>query len=104
MCIRDRITRLLKNKLYLSAYLLLLFIFTKSNQSFSHECILKDTTPKEITIYNSCLSQKNSQYNLDAKKFEEMEQKIIKLENENLLLKNKLLVFKKKIFDFLNNI
>ena len=97
------ITRLLKNKLYLSAYLLL-FFFAKSNQSFSHECILKDTTPKEITIYNSCLSQKNSQYNLDAKKFEEMEQKIIKLENENLLLKNKLLVFKKKIFDFLNNI
>ena len=97
------ITRLLKNKLYLSVYFLL-FIFTKSNQSFSHECILKDTTPKEITIYNSCLSQKNSQYNLDAKKFEEMEQKIIKLENENLLLKNKLLVFKKKIYDFLNNI
>ena len=97
------ITRLIKNKLYLSAYLFL-FIFTKSNQSFSHECILKDTTPKEITIYNSCLSQKNSQYNLDAKKFEEMEQKIIKLENENLLLKNKLLFFKKKIFEFLNNI
>ena len=97
------ITRLLKNKLYLSVYFLL-FIFTKSNQSFSHECILKDTTPKEITIYNSCLSQKNSEYNLVAKKFEEMEQKIIKLENENLLLKNKLLVFKKKIYDFLNNI
>ena len=97
------ITRLIKNKLYLSVYFLL-FIFTKSNQSFSHECILKDTTPKEITIYNSCLSQKNSQYNLDAKKFEEMEQKIIKLENENLLLKNKLLVFKKKIYNFLNNI
>ena len=97
------ITRLLKNKLYLSVYLLL-FIFTKINQSFSHECILKDTTPKEITIYNSCLSQKNSQYNLDAKKFEEMEQKIIKLENENLLLKNKLLVFKRKIYDFLNSI
>ena len=94
---------MLKNKLYLSVYFLL-FIFTKSNQSFSHECILKDTTPKEITIYNSCLSQKNSQYNLDAKKFEEMEQKIIKLENENLLLKNKLLVFKKKIYEFFNNI
>ena len=61
-------------------------------------------TSKEITIYNSCLSQKNSQYNLDAKKFEEMEQKIIKLENENLLLKNKLLVFKKKIYNFLNDI
>ena len=94
---------MLKNKLYLSVYFLL-FIFTKSNHSFSHECILKDTTPKEITIYNSCLSQKNSQYNLDAKKFEEMEQKIIKLENENLLLKNKLLLFKKKIYEFLNNI
>ena len=81
------ITRLIKNKLYLSAYLFL-FIFTKSNQSFSHECILKDTTPKEITIYNSCLSQKNSQYNLNAKKFQEMELKIKNLENENLILKN----------------
>ena len=97
------ITRLLNNKLYLSAYLLL-FISIESNQSFSHECILKDTTPKEITIYNSCLSQKNSQYNLDTKKFEEMEQKIIKLENENLSLKNKLLFLKKKIYNFLNNI
>ena len=97
------IIRMLKNKLYLSVYFLL-FIFTKSNQSFSHECILKDTTPKEITIYNSCLSQKNSNYNLDAKKFQELEQKIIKLENENLLLKNKLLIFKKKIYDFLNKI
>ena len=96
-------TRLFKNKLYLSVYLLL-FIFIKSNQSFSHECILKDTTPKEITIYNSCLSQKNSQYNLNAKKFQEMELKIKNLENENLLLKNKLLFFKKKIYDFLNNI
>ena len=76
----------------------------KSNPTFSHECILKDTTPKEITIYNSCLSQKNSKYNLDAKKLQQMEQKIIKLENENLLLKNKLLVFKKKIYNFLNNI
>ena len=94
---------MLKNKLYLSVYFLLL-IFSKSNQSFSHECILKDTTPKEITIYNSCLSQKNSKYNLDAKKVQEMEQKIIKLENDNLLLKNKLLFFKKKIYDFLNNI
>ena len=96
-------TRLLENKIYLCIFSIL-FIILKSNPTFSHECILKDTTPKEITIYNSCLSQKNSHYNLDAKKFKEMEQKIIKLENENLLLKNKLLVFKKKIYDFLNDI
>ena len=96
-------TRLLENKIYLCIFSFL-FIILKINSTISHECILKDTTPKEITIYNSCLSQKNSQYNLDAKKFEEMEQKIIKLENENLLLKNKLLVLKKKIYDFLNNI
>lgn len=96
-------TRLLENKIYLCIFSLL-FIILKSNSTFSHECVLKDTTPKEITIYNSCLSQKNSKYNLDAKKFREMEQKIIKLENENLLLKNKLLVFKKKIYDFLNSI
>ena len=96
-------TRPLKNKIYFYIFSFL-FILIKSNSTFSHECILKDTTPKEITIYNSCLSQKNSKYNLDAEKFEEMKEKIIKLENENLLLKNKLLVFKKKIYDFLNNI
>ena len=96
-------TSLLKNKLYVCIFCFLI-ILLKSNVSFSHECILKDTTPKEITIYNSCLSQKNSKNNLDAKKFQEMEQKIIKLENENLLLKNKLLIFKKKIYDFFNSI
>ena len=79
-------------------------MLVKSNVSLSHECILKDTTPKEITIYNSCLSQKNSKYNLDAKKVQEMELKIKNLENENLILKNKLFIFKKKIYDFLNNI
>ena len=96
-------TRPFENKIniYICSFLLMLI---KSNSTFSHECILKDTTPKEITIYNSCLSQKNSKYNLDAKKVQEMKQKIIKLENENLLLKNKLLVFKKKIYDFLNSI
>ena len=96
-------TRVIKNKIYLCIFSLV-FIILKSNSTFSHECVLKDTTPKEITIYNSCLSQKNSNYNVDAKKFQEMEQKIINLENENLLLKNKLLVFKRKIYDFLNSI
>ena len=78
--------RLLENKIYLCIFSLL-FIILKSNSTFSHECVLKDTTPKEITIYNSCLSQKNSNFNVDAKKLQEMEQKIINLENENLLLK-----------------
>ena len=96
-------TRLLENKIYLCIFFFL-FIILKINSTFSHECILKDTTPKEITIYNSCLSQKNSQYNLNAKKFQEMELKIKNLENENLILKNKLFLFKKKIYDFLNNI
>ncbi len=96
-------TRLLENKISLCIFFIL-FIILKSKTTFSHECILKDTSPKEITLYNSCLAQKNSKYNLDSKKLQEMQQKIIKLENENLLLKNKLLVFKKKIYDFLNNI
>ena len=96
-------TSLSENKICVCIFCFLI-ILLKSNVSFSHECILKDTTPKEITIYNSCLSQKKSKYNLNSKKFKEMKQKIIKLENENLLLKNKLLVFKKKIYDFLNSI
>ena len=96
-------TSMSENKIYVWIFCFVI-ILLKSNVSFSHECILKDTTPKEITIYNSCLSQKNSKYNLDAKKLREMEQKIIKLENENLLLKDKLFLFKKKIYDFLNSI
>ena len=73
-------TSLLENKIYVCIFCFLIIIL-KSDVSLSHECILKDTTPKEITIYNSCLSQKNSKYNLYAKKVQEMEQKIIKLEN-----------------------
>ena len=84
--------------------ILILLVYIGTKKSFSHECILKDTTPKEITIYNSCLSQKNSKYNLVAKKSKELEKKIIMLENENLLLKNKLLDFKNKIFNFLNGL
>ena len=96
-------TSLSENKICVCIFCFLI-ILLKSNVSFSHECILQGTTPKEITIYNSCLSQKNSKYNLEVKKFQEMEQKIILLENENLLLKNKLLIFKKKIYNLLNNI
>ena len=92
-------TSLLDNKIYVFIFCFLI-ILLKSNMSFSHECILKDTTPKEITIYNSCLSQKNSKYNLDAKKVQEMEQKIKKLENENLLLKISCWFLRKKFITF----
>ena len=68
-------TRLLENKIYLYIFSFL-FIILKINATFSHECVLKDTTPKEITIYNSCLSQKNSNYNIDTKEFQEMEKPI----------------------------
>ena len=68
-------TRLLENKIFLCIFSFL-FIILKINSTFSHECVLKDTTPKEITIYNSCLSQKNSNYNIDAKKLKKWKKKL----------------------------
>ena len=84
-------------------YIFIICILFVSHPSFAHECLLKDTTPKEITIYNTCLSQQDSKVNLLKKKYYEMERTISKLENENIILKNKLLIIKKKIYDFLNN-
>ena len=74
----------------------LIFIFYYSF-SYSHDCILKDTTPKEITIYNSCLSKlKNNRSTSELNK-SLMNEKIIKLKNENLFLKNKLLDLQNKL-------
>ena len=77
-------------------------IIIVSHSSFAHECRLKDTTPKEITIYNSCLSQKDTKANSFEKKNYEMERTILKLQNENIILRNKLLNLKKMIYDLLN--
>ena len=84
-------------------YIFTICILIISQPSFAHECLLKDTTPKEITIYNTCLSQQDSKVNSLKKKYYEMERTISKLENDNIILRNKLLNFKKKIYDLLNN-
>ena len=39
-------------------YIFTICILIISLPSFAHECRLKDTTPKEITIYNTCLSHR----------------------------------------------
>lgn len=79
--------------------LLVLIIIFHYSKSFSHECVLKDTTSKEITIYNSCLSQQqknSSSINLNKSL---LKQRILELKNENLRLENKLLNLKKKLHD-----
>ena len=75
-------------------FLFLIFYFSSS---FSHECKLRDTTPKEITIYNSCLSQQKS--NNSSSKLNEslFKQKIKELKNKNQLLKDKLLNLQNKL-------
>ena len=93
------ITRYNKYTIYFFMFLVILF---KIKNSFSHECKLKDTTPKEITIYNTCLSQKNSKIHLTQKEIEELKLKNFKLEKENLLLKDKLLNLKKGIYNLFN--
>lgn len=74
----------------------LIFVFYISI-SHSHECILKDTTPKEIFIYNSCLSKLSTNSSSSELNKSLMNQKILKLENENLFLKNKLLDLQHKL-------
>lgn len=74
----------------------LIFIFYYSF-SYSHECILKDTTPKEITIYNACLSKFKTNRSTSELNKSLMSEKILKLKNENLFLKNKLLDLQNKL-------
>ena len=75
---------------------LLIFMFYYSI-SYSHECILKDTTPKEITIYNTCLSKLKTNRSTSELNKSLMNEKILKLKNENLFLKNKLLDLQNKL-------
>lgn len=68
-----------------------------SFSAFSHKCILKDTTSKEITIYNSCLSQqKNNDTSINLNK-SLIKKRILEFKNENLRLKNKLIDLQNKL-------
>ena len=60
----------------------------------AHECVLSGTSAKEITIYNTCLSQNKKKETKTSITESMMKVKIKKLQKENLSLKNKLLDLK----------
>ena len=82
----------------------LLFILV-SNASMSHECVLKGTSAKEITIYNSCKADKsnNKSSNKDLNNML-LKNKIKTLKKENNNLKNQLLDLKIRLGNILNRI
>ena len=77
------------------------FLIFFSNNVKAHECVLSGTSAKEITIYNTCLTQQNKNNNLVT--ISMLKVKIDKLEKENLLLKEKLLEIKTR-FDNISSI
>ncbi len=86
------------NYIYLTTFLILFTVNVKA-----HECILSGTTAKEITIYNTCLSQDKKKENKISLTESMMKVKINKLKKENLFLKNKMLDLKIR-FNKLNSI
>tara|TARA_B100000965_G_C19495922_1_gene715221 strand:+ start:833 stop:1123 length:291 start_codon:yes stop_codon:yes gene_type:complete len=86
------------NYIYLTTFLILFTVNVKA-----HECVLSGTTAKEITIYNTCLSQDKKKENKISLTESMMKVKINKLKKENLFLKNKMLDLKIR-FNKLNSI
>ena len=82
-----------------------LFFILVSNASMSHECVLKGTSAKEITIYNSCKADKsnNKSSNKDLNNML-LKNKIKTLKKENNNLKNQLLDLKIRLGNILNRI
>jgi len=73
-------------------FLFFIFIFS---QSFAHECVLKGTSAKDITIYNTCKADaKNKKPINNDLNNTLLKAKIKKLKNENNNLKNQLLDIK----------
>ena len=70
------------------------FLILFSSNVKAHECVLSGTSAKEITIYNTCLSQNKKKETKTSITKSMMKVKIKKLQKENLSLKNKLLDLK----------
>ena len=82
----------------------LFFIFI-SYQSLAHECVLKGTSAKDITIYNTCKAdaRQNKPKNEDLNN-SLLKVKIKKLKEENKNLKNQLLDFKIRLNSLLKRV
>ena len=69
----------------------------------AHECVLSGTSAKEITIYNTCLTQSKKKETKTSLTESMLKVKIKKLKKENLSIKKKLLDLKIR-FNKLNSI
>jgi len=80
-----------------------LFFFLISSTGFAHECILKGTSAKEITIYNACKADlRLNPKSIDNSNSNDLNKslfkvKIQKLKDENKKLKNQLLDLKLRL-------
>ncbi len=83
-------------------FLILIFI---SFQSLAHQCVLKGTSAKDITIYNTCKAdaKQNKPKNVDLNN-SLLKVKIKKLKEENKNLKNQLLDFKIRLNSLLKRV
>ncbi len=77
----------------------LFFIFFIFSHSFSHECILKGSTPFDIQSYNTCKNDLKIETSTESK-----DVLISDLKKENKLLKNKLIFLKNKLREIITNI
>ena len=73
-------------------YLSFLIFFTANVKA--HECILSGTTAKEITIYNTCLTNSKKSENNNLVTVSMLKVKNEKLKKENASLRKKLLEIK----------
>ena len=78
-------------KLFIYYLLFLLFFITNVK---AHECILSGTTAKEITIYNTCLTNSKKSKNNKLVTVSMLKFKNEQLKKENALLRKKLLEIK----------
>jgi hypothetical protein len=82
-----------------------LFLISFSFQVYAHECVLKGTSAKDITIYNACKSDlKKNDHSNKGLNDKLMKNKIKKLKEENKILKNQLLEIRLRLNSLIKNI
>ena len=80
------------------------FFILISSQISAHECILKGTSAKEITIYNACKADLKKRPPSSDLSNSLLKLKIKELKNENKNLKNQLLDLKIRLNSLLQRV
>ncbi len=86
-------------KIIIYSFSLLIFFYTNAN---AHECILSGTSAKEITIYNTCLSNTKQKKGQKLVTMSMLKVKVEKLKKENSLLKKNILDIKVRLNNLLS--